>query len=135
MGLRQVYRNRQRPPPPVREAARATLVLPYQEPSRKLILLGVLLDDAGVSLEDLIRDADRHVRVADEVLHPVGAITPAREHIERSVLHGEPDLDFVRLPRHPAGGRQVTKFFIREGVQIVDQASFCFLAVLAPRYL
>src|SRR5918997_2309787 len=89
------------------------LVLLDEQPSRQLVLL-FALDETRVALEILAGEANRNLRVAAEVLHPVRAVAVAGEHVEGVVLDGEPDLDLVRPAAHPPDGSKVAEVLVCE---------------------
>src|ERR671910_3877486 len=93
------------------------LVLLDEQPSRQLVLL-FALDETRVALEILAGEANRNLRVAAEVLHPVRAVAVAGEHVEGVVLDGEPDLDLVRPAAHPPDGSKVAEVLVREAPRV-----------------
>src|SRR5919107_385811 len=93
------------------------LVLLDEQPSRQLVLL-FALDETRLAFEILTGEANRNLRVAAEVLHPVRAVAAAGEHVEGVVLHCEPDLDLVRPAAHSPDGRKVAEVLVREAPRV-----------------
>src|SRR5204863_1242989 len=103
--------------PPVEIARVPRRVLLEQEPAGDLVLARIV-DDARAPGGCLVPDAHAHARLLQEVLHPVGAVATAGEHVENRRLwarasrdalrrHCEPDLDLPRLATNTSDGGQV----------------------------
>lgn len=55
----------------------------------------------------MVADADFDVRVAGNVLDPIGAVKPFREDVERAAVDDEPDFDLAWKARLAPDRRQI----------------------------
>src|SRR4051812_30646677 len=119
----QVDGDRERAPPPVGEVARVARRILLEEELASAGALVRVTHGPCFAGEGPIADANGDGGLADQVLHPVGAIATAREHVEGRALEPEPDLDLARLSAHPTGRRQVAVALVSERCEVVTHAS------------